>query len=270
MVEDPWPRHRARRNALVQGAVDIPADRVQLPLDREHVKRVREGPPCEVVGAGDTIRTGAACTGHCAVPGRGLLSDVLHDVDLAAPGPADPPDVEAQHPERGPQPLSSRNLNARLDAAEPQSPQTLGLEARRRVRAVAERLLPRLDYQIAVLEVCILDPIGIVLELGISPATASRVPCPFRGVERGAVELIVPHELPRPGRLRRVGGSPGGTLLAGAAREGGPNRRQSERDYQNAGRHESSFAFLRSGVKVPRDSSAARDRHARGGLTAGW
>src|SRR5689334_25026547 len=165
MVEHPLRPHRARRDGLVQGAVDVPADRVQLPLDREHVKRVRERAAREVVGAGDTIGTGVARAVHRTVHGRWLLADVLHDVHLAAPGPADLRDVVTQHPERGPQPLSTRDLNARLDPAERPLPQTLSLEARRGVRAVAERLLPRRDYEIAVLEVRVLDPIGVVLEL---------------------------------------------------------------------------------------------------------
>ena len=47
----------------------------------------------------------------------GLAAAVLHDVELAARGPADAGEVVAEHPERRPESLSRGELDARLDAA---------------------------------------------------------------------------------------------------------------------------------------------------------
>ena len=44
------------------------------------------------------------------------IADVLHDVRLATRGPANGGNVRAQHPERGPDPLSARKLDAGLHA----------------------------------------------------------------------------------------------------------------------------------------------------------
>src|SRR5207245_9153542 len=149
------------------------------------VKAVRERSARQRVGTADAVGTAVAGTVHCAVYGPGLLPDVLHDVHLAARRPADLRDVIAQHPKRGPQPLPARDLNARLDPAVLPRAQTLGLEARRSVRLVTERLVPRLDHEVTVLESRVLDPIGIELELGVHPAIAPSLPHPLGGVEHG-------------------------------------------------------------------------------------
>src|SRR5881275_329902 len=96
--------------------------------------------------------------------------------------------------ERGPQPLPPRDLNARLDPAVAPRPQALGLEARRGVGLVAERLAPGLDHEVTVFESRVFDRVGIELELAVPPPVAPGLPHPLRGVERGAVELVVPDE----------------------------------------------------------------------------
>src|SRR5207245_10799773 len=139
------------------------------------VKAVRERSARQRVGTADAVGTGVSGTVHCAVYGPGLLPAVLHDVHLAARRPADLRDVIAQHPNRGPQPLPARDLNARLDPAVLPRAQTLGLEARRSVRLVTERLVPRLDHEVTVLESRVLGPIGIEVELGVPHAIARRL-----------------------------------------------------------------------------------------------
>src|SRR5260370_6955108 len=59
-------------------------------------------------GAGAVERT---------VDGARLLADVLHDVDFAARGPADGPDVVAKHPEGGPHSLPRGGFDPRFQAA---------------------------------------------------------------------------------------------------------------------------------------------------------
>src|SRR5260370_26581920 len=120
---------------------------------------------------------------HCAhtwlaVPGtvnRGvgngrLLPDVLHDVDLAAVGPMDRAIIVTQHPEGGPQPLPTRNLNPRLDAPVSPGPQTLRLEPRGRVLAVSKRLLPGFDDQVSVCDARVLRVGRVELEFVASPS----------------------------------------------------------------------------------------------------
>src|SRR5205823_2413666 len=84
-------------------------------------------------------RTGVPGAVHRAVYPAGLLADVLHDVDLAAPGPAGGGDIIAQHPESGPQPLPTRYLNTGLDATVLPRAQPLGLKPGRGVFGSGER-----------------------------------------------------------------------------------------------------------------------------------
>src|SRR5439155_21326441 len=83
----------------------------------------------------------------------GLLAAVLHDVDLAAPGPAGGGDIIAQHPESGPQPLPTRYLNTGLDATVLPRAQPLGLKPRRGVFAGGERLAAGLDDEVPRIDV---------------------------------------------------------------------------------------------------------------------
>src|ERR1043166_5790084 len=77
--------------------------------------------------------------------------------------------------------------------------------ARRRVLLVAERLVTRLDHEEAVLEPGVLEPVRIELELTVPPTRTPGLAHPLRGVERGAVELVVPYEPPPRRRLRGMG-----------------------------------------------------------------
>src|SRR5437773_2628668 len=128
MVVHPASRKTLRGDGQVEGAVDVPANRIRLPLAGVHVKGVGEGARGQVICAADALRTGVPRAVHRAVHPAGLLADVLHDVDLAARGPADGGDVVAQHPESGPQPLPARYLNTGLDATVLPRAQALGLK----------------------------------------------------------------------------------------------------------------------------------------------
>src|SRR5207249_5826791 len=108
---------------------------------------VGEGARGQVICAANALRTGVPGAVHRAVYPAGLLADVLHDVDLAAPGPAGGGDIIAQHPESGPQPLPTRYLNTGLDATVLPRAQPLGLEPGRGVLAGGERLAAGLDNE---------------------------------------------------------------------------------------------------------------------------
>src|SRR5438034_6056524 len=205
MVVHPASRKTLRGDGQVEGAVDVPANRIRLPLDGVHVRSVGEGARGQVICAANALRTGVPGAVHRAVYPAGLLADVLHDVDLAAPGPAGGGDIIAQHPESGPQPLPTRYLNTGLDATVLPRAQPLGLKPGRGVFAGGERLAAGLDDEVARIDVRVRDAVGVELELAVPPAVAPGLAHPFRGVERWAVELIVPHELPHGGPSRGSG-----------------------------------------------------------------
>src|SRR5260221_7493400 len=68
-----------------------------------------------------------------AVNGGWFTSDVLDDVDFSAFRPADVFDVGAEHPERRPQSLAVRDLDARFKSAVRRREAVQGFEARGRV-----------------------------------------------------------------------------------------------------------------------------------------
>src|SRR5437899_948134 len=176
VVVHPPPGQGIRGDGLVQHVVYVPANRSRLPLDGVDVKRVGKRARRQVVRAADASRAGVPRAVYCAVHPARFLADLLHDVDLAARGPADGGDVVAQHPERGPQPLSARYLNTGLDATVLPRAQTLGLESGRGVPAGGERLPAGLDDEVARIDVRVLDPVGVELELAVPPPIAPGLP----------------------------------------------------------------------------------------------
>src|SRR5213079_3327148 len=135
----------------------------------------------------------------------------------------------------------------------------------RGVRPVADRLAARLDHEGAVFEPGVLDAIGVELELGVPPAIAPSLPHPVGGVERRAVELVVPHEPPR----RRRCGAAGGALLASAARERRAHHEQRDGEHDHgvpdsASGHKSRPSWERTGwdsnPRYPCGHTGFRDR----------
>src|SRR5690606_24550171 len=99
-------------------AVNEPGDLTRLPVDREGVPGVGERPPLRMlVGAADAVRSRVSGTVHRAVHEVRLAADVLHDVDLARVRPVRLREPGPQHPERRPDALTARDLDAGFDAA---------------------------------------------------------------------------------------------------------------------------------------------------------
>src|SRR3990172_8947389 len=190
-----------RRDRLVQRAVHVPANRLRLPLDGIHVKTLGERAGGQLIRGPHALGTRVAGTVHGAVHQGGFPADVLHDVDLAALGPADFVAVVAQHPEGGPQSLPARDLNPCLHAGVSPRSQPLGLQPGRRVLAIPRPLLPGHDNEVAVFDTRVFGAVGVELQLGVAPAVAPGLPHPFRRVEGRPVEFVAPHE--SPARLRR-------------------------------------------------------------------
>src|SRR5205823_9637640 len=65
----------------------------------------------------DTVAARVARSVKSSMNDRWFLADVLHDVDLAAVGPAGRPNIVTQHPKCRPDPLAIRNLNSRLETS---------------------------------------------------------------------------------------------------------------------------------------------------------
>src|SRR6266702_1615121 len=181
MIVHPWSGQVMRSDGLIQRIVDVPAKRARVPLDGEDMKRVGEGTSAQLVRAGDALCTGVAGAMRRAVHPARLLADVLHDVDLAA---------------RGPQALPARDLNPCFHAPVAPRAQPLGLESGGRVVTVSERLTASLDGEDAARDTRVFGAVGVELELRVAPAAAPGLADPFSSIEGGAVELVVPHELP--------------------------------------------------------------------------
>jgi len=181
--------------------IDVEADCVRLPLHGEQVKVVGKAlVGGKAVRSTDSARARISRPMDCAVNQRGLLADVLHDVDFAAAGPAGLFDVVAQHPERRPNALSARNFDARFESSIGLRKFAQGLQARGSVvsgDAVSSGifLLQYFDDQVSILLVGVVESLRVVLKLVVAPASAAGFGDPFGGVDRGAVravELVAP------------------------------------------------------------------------------
>ncbi len=115
VVEDPAVTTKPTRvDPEELRTVEVPADDVRLPVHPVGVEGVGQR-LSDGAAAGDPAAAGVARSVDGAVHGVRLPPDVLHDVDLAGGRPADVAEVVAEHPERRPDSLTSRDLDARLE-----------------------------------------------------------------------------------------------------------------------------------------------------------
>ena len=235
LVEDP------ARRALVGGVVGVPVNEegylARRPVHREDVVMVGELLVARqrVGNAGiEPVRAVQA-----AVYRGGLLADVLHNVDLAAAGPSPFSDVGAERPEGGPHALAVGNLDAGFDAAVAHRELAQRLQARRGNLPI--RCAQRLNDQVtlAILK-GVLEVVGVVLEFLVSPTVGAEFVHPLRRVGRGlrgAVELIVPDELPARAGL-------------GAQRQRKRGQQQQQKRQNGASGGTGTRRFLGHGAKV--------------------
>src|SRR5262249_11692270 len=154
-------------------------DRVGLPLQREDMEVVGEAPSVrQGVESSRAVPARVSRPVNRAVDDRRLSPDVFHDVDLAARRPAHAGDVVAEHPERGPQALSGRQLDARLEASVALAELPLGLEPRGGVVA-RDAVGAGIGFAVgpnderAVLDMSILQLIRVTFELVVAPTAAA-------------------------------------------------------------------------------------------------
>jgi hypothetical protein len=183
-----------RRERGEKCLVYVEADFGGFPLDCVDVESVGE-----IFAAGETCgrsEVGGGTVGERAVDGAvncgRLFTDVLHDVDLAALGPADRVDIIAEHPEGGPDALAFGDFDARLETSESLGEEALRFQARGCVFAgdvVGAFVLffARGDDEIAVFDVGVLATICVGLEFVVAPAATAEIVSPFFWVGKGAV-----------------------------------------------------------------------------------
>src|SRR6266404_9871794 len=164
-----------------------------------------------------------------------LMPDIFHDVDLAAFWPTVFRYVVAEHPERRPDALTFRNLDARFESAIRLGEKILCLESRGSVVAsdairASEFFLLSGDNQIAVLDFNVLRARSVSLELLIAPALAAQVVRPLCRIGSGAIsrrEFIGPSERPIWSRRRNDGTGCSTTETGGRKKH---NHRHDERE----------------------------------------
>ena len=134
------------------------------------------------------------------------VADVFQDVNLATGGPAFRVNVGAQHPERGPDSLSARDFDARLDATVSPGPLALGIQTRRGVTAAAVTFLVGFDDQLSSFNAGVVGARGVILLFVVAPAAViAQAVTPFCRIGRTTVrlvELVIPNQVPLRAALR--------------------------------------------------------------------
>src|SRR5258706_9996721 len=206
MIEDPcFAGHVRRCLRLIQETVDVKPHDVRFPLDGKGVKIVGK-----LLAVGQRVRRAYAVRARVtrsmksAVNDRRFLTDVFHDVDLAASGPSRGADVVAQHPKRRPDALAVGNLYSRLKTSVGLAELIPGQQSRRSVitsEAVGtgKSFFERLDCQHSAFEIRVCRAARIRLEFAVTPAVAAKIKGPLACINRRAVrtiELVTPHQAP--------------------------------------------------------------------------
>src|SRR5262249_413358 len=140
------------------------------------------------------------------VDAAGLVTEMFHDVDLAALWPSYLIDIRAEQPDRRPGTAGAREFRAHFEAPIEEIHPPSRVDARRGVGVSAPALPSRFDDQGAVLDPDILRVRGIELRLIV--AHIADLIIPFRGIRTaGSLELIVKDQSPT--ELRRLLGTRG-------------------------------------------------------------
>src|ERR1039458_5606311 len=99
--------------------------------------------------------------------------------------------VCAQHPESGPDSLSSRDFDARLHAAVSPRPFAFGQHAGRSIILAAVALLAGFDDELRAHDAGVIRACGVIFELVIAPTAGAGadVEAPFGGIWRTPIDL---------------------------------------------------------------------------------
>ncbi len=205
-IVHPFPGKVRGADLEILRVVHVPADLVRLPFDGEHMERIRKRALGDRGGLTHAGAPGVSRPVHGPIHAAGFAADMLHDVDLAATGPARLVYVRPQHPEGRPDPLPEWKLHAGFDPAVREGVQVLGGKAGGGVIAVEVLLGARFQDQHAALDARVFGAVGIVLPFVVSPAAAADIKNPIGGVDRPAREFVLPDQIPAGTHSLRGGG----------------------------------------------------------------
>src|SRR5207247_9101926 len=119
LVEHPLPEllRLTAGDHVVDGVVDEELDLDRIPFDGKDVEVVGEGPAVQREAANERCSPRVPRTVHGRAGGRDIAAVILHYVELTALRPRRRGKIATQHPERGPETLTGRQLDARLHAS---------------------------------------------------------------------------------------------------------------------------------------------------------
>src|SRR5688572_18407388 len=120
----------------------------------------------------------------------------FHNVNFAGCRPAILIKVISEHPERGPDSLTIRELDSRLDPPILPGMETLRLEPCRGIGAPAAEFLAGFDHQHSIFHAYIFGAIRIVLPLLVTPAMTSEIERPVFKIYFRSLEFILPYKIP--------------------------------------------------------------------------
>ena len=189
-----------RSNRLIERLIHIPSNRAWFPFHGVDVKAIGEPLACrQRERAGDAFRARISGAVNGSVNLVRLFADVLHDVDLAAVRPVSR--LVAHHPKRRPHSFACRNLDASLEAAVTLRELAFAVNTRGCIvplRAVSARvgLLRGPNDQRPVFKMQVVRPLCVIFQLMVAEAVAASYYRPFRRIESGAIELVLPDKLP--------------------------------------------------------------------------
>lgn len=115
-----------------------------------------------------------------AVSDRRFLTDIFHDVDLAAVRPASGVDVVTQHPKCRPDPLAVRDLDSRVKPSVGLAELVLSEQSCRTVIAgyvvrPGKGFFERFNYQPAILDIRVCSAARVGFQFVVTPAVAADV-----------------------------------------------------------------------------------------------
>src|SRR6185369_16135845 len=127
-----------------------------------------------------------------------IETDVLHDVDLAAVGPAAVYPSGRKHPDPRPRAAARRQFRFHFDAAVSPVAFALRDESRRSVFVTFPRIAARFDDEQTVFYARVLRAtFGVELQLFVAPAVTADVVTPLLRVgQTVVVELVAPDQSP--------------------------------------------------------------------------
>src|SRR5208282_2938970 len=135
---------------------------------------------------------------------RRIVSPVFHDINFTTGRPAAIGRMFGHQPKRRPITPPPGEFRAKFEATVFFGKKPLTFQAGGRVKSSVGRFSSSYNVEDAVADTDILRTVGVILQFVISPATMiSNLERPMIRINRDAVELVAPDQLPIPSRRER-------------------------------------------------------------------